>query len=153
MKILKQTVNVVTLLTFFFLGIAAGCSHFLSTDEEFERFRTDFETLIERPGATRLYPIVFKSQGISKTGGQIIGTCWLTHIEIDPEWYFGASELEKENVIFHELGHCICGLDHIETKHSDGCPANIMNATSLDPMCMKKHRINYLATLKKDCKG
>jgi hypothetical protein len=43
-----------------------------------------------------------------------VGICYFSQIkvEIDSEFWSLATEDEKEQLIFHELGHCVLGLSH-----------------------------------------
>lgn len=44
---------------------------------------------------------------------EVIGLCDSDHnIRIWRPWWNTASEIAKEAVIYHELGHCVLGLDH-----------------------------------------
>lgn len=49
-----------------------------------------------------------------------------TQIEIDPSYWEKASEPHRRWLVFHELGHCLLGLEHDETME-DGVPASIMH--------------------------
>jgi len=47
----------------------------------------------------------------------VVGLCYgytdrVNNIEIDPNFWNKASENERENLIFHELGHCLLLLEH-----------------------------------------
>jgi hypothetical protein len=51
-----------------------------------------------------------------------IGNCMfkgdLPFIRIDRRWWLVASDLEREEVAFHELGHCILNRDHCSIQTS-----------------------------------
>ena len=47
---------------------------------------------------------------------------------IDQPFWDNASDLEREYVVFHELGHCILGRDHNDTKDSNGKCVSIMQS-------------------------
>jgi hypothetical protein len=47
-------------------------------------------------------------------------------IQIDNAYWAKASDDEKEQTVYHELGHCILGLDHNAALNSYGCPISIM---------------------------
>lgn len=60
---------------------------------------------------------------------------------------------QREELIFHELGHCQFNLRHIEGQyHLTGCPISIMApATFSDHQataCYKRHRPYYLGQIK-----
>lgn len=68
---------------------------------------------------------------ISETG--VAGTCSYSshapnHIVIDETFFNQTSELYKEMVIFHELGHCVLFRGHEEGTNSDGTCASIMRS-------------------------
>lgn len=47
-------------------------------------------------------------------------------IEISSSYWSRATELEREFVVFHELGHCYLGREHTEREHEDGTCFSIM---------------------------
>lgn len=50
-------------------------------------------------------------------------------IDIDPTYWNSISSLGKENLIFHELGHCAMNLDHNENRielEDESIPESIM---------------------------
>lgn len=47
---------------------------------------------------------------------------------IDIEFWRQATDMRKEFVIFHELGHCFLDRGHLETKLADGTCASIMHS-------------------------
>lgn len=60
--------------------------------------------------------------------GNEIGVCeyWagsrnLRTIKLDPSWWFNASYSMREQLVYHEMGHCDLGLDH----NSDGIMRDI----------------------------
>lgn len=65
--------------------------------------------------------------------GSVAGSCTtnghdLRHITIDQTFWNQASELLREMVIFHELGHCILGRGHREDSFSNGICRSIMRS-------------------------
>ena len=59
-------------------------------------------------------------------------------INIDVDYWEKSSGLEKEFLIFHELGHCVLGRVHLDTSHSDGTCTSMMN--SGESACRKNYR-------------
>lgn len=49
-------------------------------------------------------------------------------VEVDDEFWARATDLEKEYVVFHELGHCILGRDHDDTRNSNGTCSSMMQS-------------------------
>ncbi|MFT5264269.1 MAG: hypothetical protein ACI8YQ_003015 [Polaribacter sp.] len=63
----------------------------------------------------------------------VAGTCSYSshapnHIVIDQSFFNQTSELLKEMVIFHELGHCVLFRGHNEATHANGTCASIMRS-------------------------
>jgi len=81
-----------------------------------------------------LYKLYGKSAYVSKINaleirlanlsGKHIGLCYpfQDKIELDRDFWITATDAEKEEVMLHELGHCVLDLDHSE-------PFSIMQAT------------------------
>lgn len=79
------------------------------------------------------------------TSQDVIGQCAHQNDEpntviIDKIYFDQASDLEKEFVIFHELGHCVLNRDHIDVSNSEGHCISIM--TSGTGQCF----INYTSS-------
>ena len=70
-------------------------------------------------------------------------------INIDPEFWAIASDVEKEEVVFHELGHCILGRDHEETVLEEGIPKSIMFPYVFE-WEYQNYRSYYVAELKNE---
>jgi len=48
---------------------------------------------------------------------------------IDINYWSNANELEKQFIIFHELGHCFLDRDHLDTSEPDGLCTSIMHSS------------------------
>lgn len=59
------------------------------------------------------YEAFYKMIGIGK-GGNVIGHCWTksNEIDINIDYFAKANSAEIEQVMLHELGHCILDLEH-----------------------------------------
>jgi hypothetical protein len=62
---------------------------------------------------------------------EIVGTCDLDDvgvmvIKIHDESYKGMDKYEREELIFHELGHCMLARAHCSTKDSKNLPISLM---------------------------
>jgi hypothetical protein len=89
----------------------------------------------------------------------------------DFSWY---SESQREELVFHELGHCLCNLDHTHKGGTyrepdkeypsnnleewpklgylpDGCPASTMYPRVMGSDCYEKHRELYLQDILNRC--
>ena len=49
-------------------------------------------------------------------------------VRVDEEFWIGASDLSKEFIVFHELGHCFLGRDHLEDAYPNGRCLSIMRS-------------------------
>lgn len=131
--------------------------------------------------------ISFKPQDYSAgkivDDASVIGMCYWNwgilgaknRIEIDPMYWKTAGEYEKWNLIFHEMGHCVCNLQHPDIKEEsgfigwlndvgittvrkqehylrDGCPATIMHPLNLSNECVADHQQYYIQELFSRCK-
>lgn len=83
--------------------------------------------------------------------GNVIGVCKTRgsekKIEIDIMWWSSASELDREIVIFHELGHCVLGQGHRNFRLSDGCRGSIMDEYHIGAYCYDKHYDHYIGEM------
>ena len=50
------------------------------------------------------------------------------HLIIDIDFWNKASEISKEMIVFHELGHCYLARGHKDEAHNDGTCASIMRS-------------------------
>lgn len=62
----------------------------------------------------------------------------------EPSWNT-SSEAEREYLVFHELGHCVLGRSHIDTKDENGICLSIMQ--SGEGECEGKYDISNRVTL------
>lgn len=69
-------------------------------------------------------------------------------IYINVEKFEKLDEFEKENVMFHELGHCDAHLGHNDGYEFDGCPKHIMNSSRAAPKCYEYKRDQYIEDMK-----
>lgn len=102
-----------------------------------------------------------------------VGTCWpapwFREIDISRKWWNKhKSQFEREQLIFHELGHCILYRHHTQpttkenfwgwlertafdlgifkkssTHLSDGCPSSYMHKYTLSEKCITRHYKYY----------
>lgn len=93
-------------------------------------------------------------------------------IHIDKRYWAKSGTVERWTILFHELGHCACGLEHkgesgeewlmgvlerngFKTAHShrlpDGCPDTLMHWTVPNVACVVVHRDEYLNSLFAKC--
>lgn len=116
--------------------------------------------------------------------GGVVGTCFygknFREIEIDNHEWFSHTELNREELIFHELTHCLCSRRHdyadgkeytpiplekldqifhdwpfyapLPGRYKDECPLSIMFPHVLSLKCIKAHREEYLNEMFDRCK-
>ena len=108
--------------------------------------------------------------------GNKVGLCWPGQqprlINLDRQAWERYPEDQREALVFHELAHCACDLDHNHFFGSykddatapnatedrlkagfleDGCPVSIMHPTLLSSECYRKHRDHYRYELNLRC--
>ena len=71
------------------------------------------------------------------TEENVIGTCSWTqnhshNITIDQNYWRTANDLQREFVVFHELGHCVLGKDHVDGEDANGQCISIMTSGTGD---------------------
>lgn len=84
----------------------------------------------------KMYGLAFHIRVVfAKLEAPTLGLCWFwgdghREVEIDEESWPNLTENEKEQLIFHELGHCILNREHIEDRGDvgfcDNAPISIM---------------------------
>ncbi len=80
---------------------------------------------------------------ISEDG--VVGTCQFhfnnpNEITIDRNFWNNASELIKEMVVFHELGHCVLFRGHLEDFDNQGTCLSVMNSGLAE--CRVRYNVN-----------
>lgn len=105
-----------------------------------------------------------------------IGTCqkilWASYVRIRVDWWMEkAGELQREGLVYHELGHCILDRGHMRPHENeiviyleklfldlklikqkkgylkDYCPSSYMHPSAVSEYCIKKHRSFYIKEL------
>lgn len=84
-----------------------------------------------------------------------VGQCWSwsngdLEIVVLESWWLHSTEIEREIVVFHELGHCVLQRDH-STVMIDfaqrSVPESIMYPIILTPALYRARRLDYLLEL------
>lgn len=82
-----------------------------------------------------------------------VGLCYYSANGSTPEihlleWYWNlASDIHRENLVFHELGHCILGRKHDNDIGLSGVPESIMNYYLIAPHQYETNRAILLQEL------
>lgn len=70
-------------------------------------------------------------------------------VEVDPSVWARFNDDEREEMIFHELGHCALDLGHTTDLNSEGCPVSIMFPFAFaKSLCYTDHRDDYFLQLR-----
>jgi hypothetical protein len=67
-------------------------------------------------------------------------------IYIRQDYLDRSPEIDIEQTMLHELGHCTSNLMH-DDRLDGGCPVSIMNSYKMDEFCYKKNRNKYFNDL------
>lgn len=67
-------------------------------------------------------------------------------ITFSSELWFKCTPEQREAILFHELGHCVLGLEHDDKQCGDR-PCHLMNSTSFSGEDYLKHKHEYLQDL------
>lgn len=97
-------------------------------------------------------PMSFKSLGYTVAYGGHIGQCLISPdnsraMFFDPLFWSGASDAQREMVVFHELAHCLENRVHIVTTNSKGNASSIMTPFLLDENIYTADHDAYIAEL------
>lgn len=119
------------------LGITSSCAHKVDgvrLDEELEPYFIIFEDEAAKRGVVfdnEVEQIEGYLQNIADNG--VIGACRRNDgddvnrsVFFDKPYWETATNLEKEYVVFHELGHCFLLLDHDDRENDKGECLSIM---------------------------
>lgn len=154
MRIMDWVMRVV-LWTLTFSVILYGCTTINIITQRLERLSyvdsalTDYVGRFVHEGLSRGIVIdpkrltmVFGSTG-TKDSPTTIGTCEPVNsypvITIDKTYWSVADENEKEELAFHELGHCLLNRDHCEEKEN-GVSVSLMEPDMLGSKQYGEHR-------------
>ena len=61
-------------------------------------------------------------------------------VVIDRTYWGQSSSMEREFIVFHELGHCILNRSHLDTKSQQGACTSIMHSSSFS--CRNTYNTN-----------
>lgn len=112
--------------------------YYPNVDEELRTYYDRFETEASRRGFEidlRELNISGEIDFIDEEG--VIGTCQYrshipNHITIDESFWLRSSDLSKEYVVFHELGHCVLLRGHDDNHDDNGYCISVMHSGLTD---------------------
>lgn len=124
-------------------------------DDTLRPYYDDFAREAQARGIEVDYGDVPISASLSQTlNVNVAGTCLRrdnaeNEIRINRNYWNSADELEREFVMFHELGHCFLNRDHTEETYPDGTCISIMasGTGSCDENYTELTRSDYLDEL------
>lgn len=106
----------------------------LTVDEAFQPYFEAFEAAGVARGlsvdlAAAEIGAVFSEELAAQTAGQCTGFSSGAHIiYINPESWSGRTGMEREFLIFHELGHCYLKRSHLDEADENGFCVSIMHS-------------------------
>lgn len=91
----------------------------------------DIKVYMDKFASTYGIDVSYIPATFQKQDGPTIGMCLIwsngyKEIQIDPDHWATASDFGREELVFHELGHCALGLDHNANHLDSGIPESIM---------------------------
>lgn len=115
-------------------------------DPEFEDYVNKFLEIYE-------IPVIHVDMYFDEQSGNVIGVCKIRgndrYIEIDPNWWSWSGDVDREILIFHELGHCVLDQHgHRDFRLTDGCPGSIMDTYHIGANCYEKHYDYYIEEMR-----
>lgn len=113
-----------------------------NVDKEFKPYVTRFEYFYGKKVSTS---IEFTDK---LKGDDWVGVCYYfsNHVQIDRKFWREVDEATREELIFHELGHCELELEHDETIGENFCPNSIMYPHVFSA-CYKRNKLKYIKEL------
>ncbi len=105
-------------------------------DDRLSPYFTMFELEAQQRGySPNLSPDVIEAFIQNVYPNSVAGQCQRndnrpSQIIIDEGVWNSSTDLEKEFLIFHELGHCILGRSHLDSAHPDGRCISIMHSVA-----------------------
>lgn len=121
--------------------------NFPNVDQELWTYYDRFETEAARRGLDidlRELNISGNVEFIAEEG--VVGTCQYhsrtpNHVTIDESFWLRSSDLSKEYVVFHELGHCVLLRDHNDNHDDNGFCISVMHSGLTD--CRSAYNNTY----------
>lgn len=95
-----------------------------SSNAELLTYVEKFERLY---GINVTVPVNFKDIEHGRAGVCYLWSSGYAEIEIDPDFWQTFTEEQREQLVFHELGHCVFKRQHDNTT-TDNCPTSVMRS-------------------------
>lgn len=120
------------------------------SDPLFDTYIDNFE---QRFSVTVRVPVVFKELDSSKAGVCYVWSDGYREININSEHWASFSEEQREQLLYHELGHCVFDLNHDDSRldYRQSCPNSIMRSYMFNlyeiQNCYIPENIHYMEDL------
>jgi hypothetical protein len=126
----------IAILSFFVSILFIQCTqdpYVNNIDPAFVRY---FDSFIEE-GLKRSYPIdlsterinaSFRSAVSGEVGQCVKTTSGIKNLYFDPDYWQRSDPMQREFLVYHELGHCILGRSHDDGRDGQGRCISIMNS-------------------------
>jgi hypothetical protein len=179
----KMSKNKKLTVSIFFMSLIIGCCSTTpnsADDMEANKELSKYLKSFKEDMGSRVKPSDMKRTGIrfGELEGSTMGLCayipiWRhSVVTIDEDGWANYTEAQRMNLVYHELGHCVCGLGHswefggypeadddgISASSNeksgyfeDGCPASLMYPYVMGEECSKKHWAEYVKDLYNRC--
>jgi hypothetical protein len=112
---------------------------------EFREYTARFEVL----GHLKIGDLKAKF-GTLRGNTETVGLCVVEEdgtppsIVIDRDYWYEAGDLQREELMFHELGHCVLNRDHLNDLNRDRCPKSLMYWQTIERDCLEDHHADYM---------
>jgi hypothetical protein len=145
-------IHICIILTILEIAILTDYSKKSKIDVEFQEYVLEFESVFNVSVGS--IPITFADLKENN-----IGECHLPYfkksnaaIYIDKEYWVGYSSIERKALIFHELGHCIFNLDHVNLVNitDNFCPVSLMYESIQSVSCLTENWDKYITNFKRE---
>lgn len=139
-----------TLLALSLIFIFTGCGKTLSIAPEFQSTVDEFNQVAAQHGHNGVDNLIVEfGQTSNKNAG---ATCYqdsgTPRVAVDEKTWNSASDKQRKEMMFHELGHCVLNRSHTEGRMADdNCKTSIMSASPVGEWCMNKHADEYMTEL------
>lgn len=111
----------------------------------FEEYTSRFEVL----GGLEIGDMTIQFGSLQDKDPGTVGVCTtydddtIRDIVIDTKYWNNVTDLQREELMFHELGHCVLNREHRNDALADGCPASIMFWETVSLWCLNLHLDYY----------
>ena len=133
------------------IALLASCAplQVLRVDPQLE----DYVRRFEKAGGLTVSNVIveFGDTGpVPTSGSYTVGYCQsggTPKVVISKTYFMEVEDAQREELMFHELGHCVLDRGHTSTEYPDGCPTSIMDPYMINEWCYDKWRSEYLEEL------